>query len=660
MSGNDTLDRGSTDDDVHGPVRGDGGAARASATTTRTTDADPTLSVPDRALYALFARHADERRHERDRRRYRGTDLKIGFDLYLARTYGLAWLAGLVVLGGLGAVGLAVPRTAFTAAGTLLTRVLPVGAGTLPVVPPTVLVGLAAVAAAVGARKTVLAAGGQLLRWLAASRRVNVERTLPGAVRYLHVLSTGSDSARGMLRKVADTDSYGATAVAVRKALNTATLTGSVDEGLRRVARDTPSQDLLAPFLLKFSEHANQGGDALANYLRMESRMLSHRQDRARERAEGFLELLSELFMVTLVFPALLMIILTVMSILVPGLSRTVATPVGAIDVRGLVVYAGAAFVLVVGIGASVVVAGVRPPDQTIAYERPDGLRRTLETATTNPASAAVVAVGPAVAVGAGMAAGGAGPVHVALGAYVTYAIPVGLIALRRAHRDDAKDREMKDFVHAVSGHVSLGRPFSRAVAQVSRDVDLGPLNDDVADLAANLSFTTREGNTDARTAALDRFVAAVGTPLAEQTVGLVTGALDGGSDTSTVFDTLQSEIGRLYHEKRALRSSLLVYVAVGWTTALLVVGITVAVAAYIFDGFAQLTAVTSGPGSVVRAGAVDVAREQFRIYVVTQATMLAAGWFAGTASRGRYEALLHSGGLVTICYLVYAGMGLI
>jgi hypothetical protein len=91
-----------------------------------------------------------------------------------------------------------------------------------------------------------------------------------------------------------------------------------------------------------------------------------------------------------------------------------------------------------------------------------------------------------------------------------------------------------------------------------------------------------------------------------------------------------------------------------------LVVGITVAVAAYIFDGFAQLTAVTSGPGSVVRAGAVDVAREQFRIYVVTQATMLAAGWFAGTASRGRYEALLHSGGLVTICYLVYAGMGLI
>jgi flagellar protein FlaJ len=625
-------------------------------------DGAGSLSLLDRALYALFARHADERRHERDRRRYRGTDLQLGFDLYLARTYGLAWLAGLLALVGVVGLGLALPATAFDLAGALLTRVLPVDPGTLPVVPRVLLVGVAAVGGGVAARRTVLTVGGLYLRWRAAGRGVNVERTLPGAVRYLHVLSTGSDSAREMLRKVAATDSYGATAVAFRKALNTAALTGSLDEGLRRVARDTPSQDLLAPFLLKFSEHADQGADALSNYLRMESRMLGHRQDRARDRAEGFLELLSELFMVTLVFPALLMIILTVMSILVPGLSETVTTPLGPIDVRGLVIYAGAGFVLLVGVGASIVVAGVRPPDQTIRYERPASPTRVFGTATTNPASAAVVAAGPALALAAGLALAGTRLVHVTLAAYVVFAVPVGLVALRRAHRDDAKDREMKDFVHAVSGHVSLGRPFSRAVAHVSQDVDLGPLNDDVADLAANLSFTVPEGqrNTDARTAALDRFVAAVGTPLAEQTVGLVTGALDGGSDTSTVFDTLQTEIGRLYHQKRALRSSLLVYVAVGWTTALLVVGITVAVAGYIFDGFAQLTAVGEGSAYVIQAGAVDVAREQFRIYVVAQATMLAAGWFAGTASRGRFEALLHSGVLVTICYVVYAGMGLI
>ncbi len=50
------------------------------------------LSVPDRALYALFARHADAGRHRTDRRRYRGTDLRTSFDVFLARAYGLSWL----------------------------------------------------------------------------------------------------------------------------------------------------------------------------------------------------------------------------------------------------------------------------------------------------------------------------------------------------------------------------------------------------------------------------------------------------------------------------------------------------------------------------------------------------------------------------------------
>jgi hypothetical protein len=39
---------------------------------------------------------------------------------------------------------------------------------------------------------------------------------------------------------------------------------------------------------------------------------------------------------------------------------------------------------------------------------------------------------------------------------------------------------------------------------------------------------------------------------------------------------------------------------------------------------------------------------------------MLASGWFAGTASRGRYEALFHSALLVAACYLAYVGAGLI
>jgi hypothetical protein len=39
---------------------------------------------------------------------------------------------------------------------------------------------------------------------------------------------------------------------------------------------------------------------------------------------------------------------------------------------------------------------------------------------------------------------------------------------------------------------------------------------------------------------------------------------------------------------------------------------------------------------------------------------MLACGWFAGAASRGRYDALLHSGLLVSFAYVVFAGAGML
>ncbi len=74
-------------------------------------------------------------------------------------------------------------------------------------------------------------------------------------------------------------------------------------------------------------------------------------------------------------------------------------------------------------------------------------------------------------------------------------------------------------------------------------------------------------------------------------------------------------------------------------------------------------------PSRADLAGATDLVTEpetvhpdleRFRLYVVTQATMLASGWFAGTASRGRYEALLHSGLLVGICYAVFTVGGLL
>ncbi|MFB6164632.1 MAG: type II secretion system F family protein [Haloarculaceae archaeon] len=625
------------------------------------------LNVLDRGLYALFSRHADRPRHERDRQRYRAANLPTGFDIFLSRVYGLSWLA-LVGCGLWGTVLLvALPGALVDAVVAFVRSGLPVlDRIALPAVPRldvAIAGGLAL--GLVGKRLTILS-GSLYLRWVASARRSSIERTLPGAVRYLRVLATGSSDQRSMLRTVAAQDAYGETAVAFRTALNKAELTGSLEEGLGMVARDTPSRDLLAPFLLKFREHANQGGDALANYLQLEGRMLSNRQARARERTSGFLELLSELFVVLLVLPALFVLILTVMGVLAPGLSDPVATPLGTTSVRSVLVYGSALFVLAVGAGAALLVETLRPAEHAVQrYDRPDDVLGLLQSVPTNPACAAVVAALPACGVAVALWTWGYHPVNALVFGYVAFGLPVGAIAVRRARRDDAKDGEIKDFVHAVSGHVSLGRPFPEAVERVAREVDFGPLQSDVTDLAFTMNLTTRgdaDGQaSDVQAAALESLVQNVGTPLAAQTIGLVTGALDTGSDAEDVFETLQTEIGRLYDSRKALRSSLLVYVAVGWTTALLVVGIMVAVNGYVLDGFAQLSTVAGADSTMaIDPSSVDPARDRFQFYVVTQATMLACGWFAGTASRGRYEALLHSALLVGIAYFVFAGAGMV
>jgi archaellum biogenesis protein FlaJ (TadC family) len=622
------------------------------------------LGRVDRGLYALFSRHADSESHERDRRRYRAAGLSTSFDVYIARVYGLAWAFG--VLTALATFGAAVlvpasavdPFLSFLGSGLPVLNRLP-----LPSVPRLYPAVVVSVLLAALVRWLVVRAGGVYLGRVAAVRREEIERTLPGAVRYLRVLASGDSDQRDMLARVADQAAYGATAGSFRAALNKAALTGSLDEGLSMVARETPSRDLLSPFLLKFREHAAQGTDALESYLKMEGRLLSQRQSRVHERASGYLELLAELFVVLLIFPALAVLILTVASALAPGLSAPVGTPFGTVSVRALLVYAAVGFVLLVGAGAALAVASLRPTDHSVpTYERPDSVEAILASTPTNPASAAVTLLPLGVTVGAALWWLGAPPANVLLLSYAAYGLPVGAIAVRRARRDDAKDREIRDFVHAVSGHVSLGRPFPEAVRRVARDVDLGALQGDVEDLAFNLGLTTApEGESDVRASALDRFVERVGTPLASQTVGLVVGALEAGSDTEEVFETLETEIGRLYHERKQLRSRLLVYVAVGWTTALLVVGIVVAVNASVLDGFAQLSTVAdANAGMALDPNAVDPARDRWRFYLVAQATVLACGWFAGTASRGRYEALLHSGALVVLTYVVFAGLGVV
>ncbi|MFB6221345.1 MAG: type II secretion system F family protein [Halolamina sp.] len=626
--------------------------------TTGDAPAASRLSVLDRALYTLFAGKADSPRHGADREQYRGADLSTGFDLYIARVHGAAWLAAALAVVPTLLLALAAPTGAYDTLARLLSSVAPF-LGTVPR-PPRVLVAVVVGSVVgLGTRRAVVALGGRYLAWLASARKDDIERTLPGAARYLHALSSGADGPRAMLRKVAENEAYGETAVAARKVLNTAALTGSLGEGLRRVARDTPSRDTLAPFFLKFREHADQGDDALANYLRLEARMLGHRRSQARQRNEGFLELVAELFVVLLVLPALLVIVLTVMSVLAPGLSAPIPTPLGAVTVRAIVVYSAAAFVLLVGAGAAAMVGRLRPTERQVTYSRPDSTLATVRTAPTNPASAAAV-LAPLALVGAGVShAAGLHPVVSLLAGYVTWGVPVGTVAVRRARIDDAKDREIQDFVHAVSGHVGLGRPFSEAVSVVAADVELGPLQPDVATLAFDLSLSDGPAGVDRRTAALDRFVDRVGTPLAAQTMGLVTGALDAGSDTEAVFETLQTEVGQLYHEKQSLRSELAVYVAVGWTTALLVVGIVVAVDQYVLDGFTQLSAMPGSTGFALDPNAVDPERDRFRFAVVAGATAVAAGWFAGMANRGPYAALLHSSLLGALVALVFAGVGM-
>ena len=92
------------------------------------------------------------------------------------------------------------------------------------------------------------------------------------------------------------------------------------------------------------------------------------------------------------------------------------------------------------------------------------------------------------------------------------------------------------------------------------------------------------------------------------------------------------------------------VYVVAAWIVALLLVGVALAVDVY------ALGELTPPSGSAL-PGADRTAE---RLYLVTQATMLGCGWFAGAASRGRYEALLHSSALVAVCYLAFTGAGLV
>ncbi|AKH97052.1 type II secretion system F family protein [Halanaeroarchaeum sulfurireducens] len=611
----------------------------------------PPLTPLDRALLAAFGRHTGSARLAKMRQHYRATPDARRFSVFVARVFGLSWVAFLLGAGLGYHVGTVLPRSIVQAIGMGMTAV--------PLVSPAVVEralvpAIALTAGGVAKRATIRAAGAALAR-RARRRRERIERTLPRTVRYMYVLASGTTDLRTLLSRVAERErAFGETARTVRRVLRTASVTGTVDGALRVVARDTPSRRTLAPFLLTLRSRARDEPAALAEFLHQESRFLARRDAQRTDTAKRYLGSVVRLFVGLLVVPAMAIVALGVAT----GLGER--TPIPAMElarwIRGHVLLSPASAVVVLGLGtvASGLVYLLRPPGYRWSrYRTSNSLRRLLATVHRNPANALVVfaPLGSLFVVafwhhGAPLIA--AGPLGYALAA-----IPVGLVDRHRASIDAAKDRYLPEFLHEVAHQVHLGRSFTEAVGHVAANGGLGPLDPDVADLAFDLRVATNDR--PVRAAALDRFVDRVGTPLARRTVGMIAGALDAGSQSAAAFEALQGEAGRLYHEEQAVRDEVPIFLAVGWAASLLVVGIVVAV-----NVAALGTTVPGGRETVAIAGVARSTSGTPTFYFLTQATVLSSGLFAGVAGRGVYEGFLHSGGLVLITFLAFAGTGLL
>lgn len=606
------------------------------------------LTAIDPWLTTLFGRHAGRTRHNRDRRQYPATDPAVPFVIFCSRVYALSWVV---------AVGAFVA----TVAGSWWVGLWPEMGGNGQVsqwMPgtPAILVGFIALALAGIGKGMTVRAGSQYLRWRVRARRAAIERTLPGAVQYLSVLATGEEDLQTMIKRTADaTGAYGEAARSFQLVYNRTALSGRLHQSLDSVARDLPS-DTLTNVLLNLKEHAQTGEESLESYLQVESRLLAHEQKQVRTRDRNVLELLAELYVVLLVVPVLVAIIVTLFGAFTPWLDRPVRTPSGLVSLGEVIVMGSALLVTVSGIIMARTMAQLSPPGRE--HWRPphvnDWRGQLADPATIG---ALMAPVGLVIAVCAWL--WGVGPISAVLLGYSAWAIPIGIAGRKRARVGEAKDRAMQDFVHAVTGHVSLGRPFPEAVGHVAESTDLGRLEADVRSLSFMAQTTTHDR--DVKQAALETFADRVGTPLARQTVGLLAGALEAGSDAETVFGAIETEVGRLYEERRARREAMTRYVLVGWTTALLVITIAIAVSTHVVTGFANLATVAAGDG-VVLAGSTPGLTEQVgtQFYFVTQGTMLACGWFAGMARRGVDAALLHSGVLVLLAYVAFTGVGVL
>lgn len=603
--------------------------------------------------YAAFGRHANARRHARDEGRFRALHPQVSFETYVVGLYTVAWLVALAAL----ALGTALLAPRVVGTEPIRVRVPGLASAGVPLGPPvqTGLVGL--LAALLGFMGTQLLAS-LALRILVARRRRAIERTLPGAVRYLHVVAAGTTDPRSLFETVVEKRRiHGATADSFAAILRHATIQGSVDDGIRRVARDTPSTDALAPFLRSFRQRARDGPDELRAFLRLESRLLATADERAHRREARYRSRVVALFVALALLPVVLLgaWLVTAPTFPLPvsrGSIPTFPAP------TNLLAPVGIGIILVIGGIAAMLAHLLRPiGHRWAAASRSTRVRDVVRTSPRNPANALVV-LGPVALAGSLLLwARGWTVSHALVVGYLVVAIPVGLVDARRTRRRAAMDRRLPAFVHAVAERMDGGRPFRHAVEGVARETDLGPLDSPVDALAFDLQVGGHDG--PVRKRALERFIGRIGTPLAGRTIGLAVGALEAGADTRSAISTVQTETGRLLHGESARRSRAPLVIGVGWTVALLIVAIVVAVNLMVLE---SASGPTTGPvsGVVLEASARRPAAPRPLFYWLTQASMLAAGWFAGVAGRGVYEALLHSGGLVAITFIVFRLTGLI
>lgn len=629
----------------------------------------------------LFRRQADSQRHEVDERRFRALHPTHSFETYIVRLYTLSWLLALLGtvatffllepgFAGRNPLVVPAPWTMF-ADGATMGAAAEAGPGTdtgmstgsggvdaLVVLDPTAQAALLAIVAGAGMYLLTHLVAKAALAVLVGRRRAAIERTLPGAVRYLNVIASGTTDPEALFEAVVEKRRiHGATADSFEAIRRHTELSGSVDAAIRRVARDTPSKEALAPFLRTFRKRYRDGPDQLREFLALESRLLASEDERTHERESRYLTAVVELFVVLLVVPVVLVLASVAATIALPD--RVPALALGSVpELSRVLAVAGSGAILFLGGIAAFFAYLLRPSGHRWAAPSPS--RRpgqVLRSSLRNPSNAVVVFGPLAGIVAIWLWSHGTAAEHALLAGYVVLAIPVGLVDVRRARKRAAMDRMLPSFVHAVAERVDGGEPFRSAVEGVAEREDFGPLHAHVESLAYDLSVGGHDG--PVRKRALERFIRRIGTPLAGRTIGLAVGALDAGADTRSAIATLQTETGRLVHAERARRSRFPVVIGLGWTVALLIVVIVVTVNLMVLDSAAG-TLSRPVQGVVVDATFRRSVGERPLFYVLTQASMLASGWFAGVTGRGVYEGLLHSGGLVAVTFLVFRVVGLI